>query len=217
MARAPEERRESSIAEGIKIMKRRSFLVGALSTTAVLLTGKRSNAGVLDTWRSYNTDRFSQVRYSLVQNNARWIDVDLRRMRVTGLQGDRIINYQQRSLFFVCDDGDVHNPTITGLFSPDGMAEIVPMSGRRQLPSGAGYKEYTNVITSNVIFFANGYALHSLDESYRTSGSHVSAGCIRLNYQDARSLYQAHQANPFTSIVVGNSDGDRILPWYGLG
>jgi len=130
------------------IMKRRSFLVGALSTTTVLLTGKRSNAGILDTWRSYNTDRFSQVRYSLVQNNARWIDVDLRRMRVTGLQGDRIISYQQRPLFFVCDDGDVHNPTITGLFTPDGMAEIVPMSGRRQLPSGAGYKEYTNVITS---------------------------------------------------------------------
>lgn len=198
-------------------MKRRSFLLGALSTTAVLATGKRSNAGTVETWRSYNTTRFSETRNYLAQANARWIDVDLRRMRVTGLQGDRIVAHHERPILFVCDDGDVYNPTITGLFSPDDMAEIVPMSGRRQLPSGAGYKEYTNVITRYVIFFADGYALHSLDESYQTTGSHVSAGCIRLNYQDARSLYQAHQAHPFTSIAVGYSDSDRILSWYGFG
>lgn len=212
---AHEELRYTLMAGDLKFMQRRSFLLGSLSTTTILLTGKRSQAGVTETWRSYNTARFAQVRDYLSQNNYRWIDVDLRRMRVTALQGNRIIAYPDKQLLFLCDDGDVYNPTITGLFSPDGTAELVPMSGKRQLE--LGYKEYTNVLTHYVIFFAGGYALHGLDPSYRTSGSHVSAGCIRLNYEDARLLYESHRANPLSAIAVGYSDSDRSLPWYGVG
>jgi lipoprotein-anchoring transpeptidase ErfK/SrfK len=89
------------------------------------------------------------------------------------------------------------------------------MSGRKQLPRG--YKEYNDIVTHYVIFFAAGYALHGLDPSYQASGSHVSAGCIRLDYPNAQALYRAHQANPFTSIVVGFSDPSRSWPWYSMG
>lgn len=106
-------------------------------------------------------------------------------------------------------------PTITGHFYPDGSAENVSMSGIRQLPTE--YKEYKDILTYYVIFFAGGYAIHGLDPTYQTTGSHLSAGCIRLNYRDAQTLYQAHQANPFSSIVVGYSDPNLSLSWYSVG
>jgi hypothetical protein len=196
-------------------MQRRSFLLGALSTATAILASRRSTAAEIETWRSYNTGRFEEVRAELMSNNSRWIDVDLRRMKVTALQGDQIISSQRRQLVFLCDDGDIHNPTITGHFYPDSSAESVSMSGRRQLSTG--YKEYKDILTHYVIFFARGYALHGLDQTYQTTGSHVSAGCIRLNYRDAQTLYQAHQATPFTSIVVGYSDLNLSLSWYSVG
>ena len=203
-------------------MRRRSFLYGtlstitaALTTSTAILTSRRSSAAEIETWRSYNTERFEQVRAQLSSTNNRWIDVDLRRMKVTALQGSQIISHQRRQMIFLCDDGDIHNPTITGHFYPDSSAENVSMSGRRQLPTG--YKEYKDILTHYVIFFAGGYALHGLDVAYQTSGSHLSAGCIRLNYRDAQSLYQIHQAMPFTSIVVGYSDPNRSVAWYSVG
>ncbi|MGA1408523.1 MAG: L,D-transpeptidase, partial [Prochlorotrichaceae cyanobacterium] len=192
-----------------------SFLLGALSTGTVILTHRSSHAAGLETWRSYNTGRFEQVRDSLSSSNQRWIDVDLRRMKVTALLGSQILIHQNQQLSFQCDDGDVYNPTITGHFSPDSSAESVSMSGRKQLSTG--YKEYKDIVTHYVIFFAEGYALHGLDASYQTSGSHVSAGCIRLNYPNAQALYRIHQANPFTSIVVGFSDPNRSWSWYAMG
>ena len=196
-------------------MRRRSFLLGGLSTATAILSSRRSSAAEIETWRSYNRERFEQVRAELASYNNRWIDVDLARMKVTGLQGDQILSYQRRQLVFLCDDGDIHNPTITGHFYPDSSAESVSMSGRRQLSTG--YKEYKDILTHYVIFFSDGYALHGLDSTYHTSGSHVSAGCIRLNFADAQSLYEAHRENPFTSIVIGYSDVNRSQVWYAVG
>lgn len=132
-------------------MRRRSFLLGALSTGTVILTHRSSHAAGLETWRSYNTGRFEQVRDSLSSSNQRWIDVDLRRMKVTALLGSQILIHQNQQLSFQCDDGDVYNPTITGHFSPDSSAESVSMSGRKQLSTG--YKEYKDIVTHYVIFF----------------------------------------------------------------
>jgi hypothetical protein len=196
-------------------MRRRSFLLGGLSTATAILSSRRSSAAEIETWRSYNRERFEQVRTELASDRNRWIDVDLRRMKVTALQGDQILSYQGRQLVFLCDDGDIHNPTVTGHFYPDSSAENVSMSGSRQLSTD--YKEYKDILTHYVIFFSRGYALHGLDPTYQTTGSHLSAGCIRLNYQDAQALYQSHQANPFTSIVVGYSDPDLTWPWYSVG
>ena len=188
-------------------MKRRTFLWGTLSTATVLLTGQKGQAASLDTWRSYNTPRFEQVRQDLSQHNSRWIDVDLRRMTVTGLQGTQIQLSKGRPLLFTCDDGDVHNPTITGLFTPDSTSEMVTMSGSRRQGADNNYKEYVDVPTYYVIFFSDGYALHGLDPTYVTSGSHVSAGCVRLNYNDAQLLYQAHQQNPFSVTTQVEEQG----------
>ena len=200
-------------------MRRRSFLFtilpGTLSLSAAVLTNRKSYAAEVETWRSYNTERFEQIRDQLSNSSNRWIDVDLRRMKVTALQGSQILSYQRRQLVFICDDGDVHNPTLTGHFYPDSSAEQVSMSGRRQLSTG--YKEYKDILTHYVIFFAGGYALHGLDPTYQTTGSHVSAGCIRLNYRDAQALYFAHQAIPFNSIVVGYGDSNLTWPWYSMG
>jgi hypothetical protein len=196
-------------------MQRRSFLLGALSTAITVGIAKPGRSGEIERWRAYNSASFEQARNGMIQGNDPWIDVDLRRMKVTGVQGNEILSYQHQPLVFLCDDGDLNNPSITGQFYPDSTQEIVSMSGMKQL--NEGYREYKNVITHYVIFFANGYALHGLDPNYRTSGSHVSAGCIRLNYTDAKALYEAHQARPFKSIVLGYSNDNNFRPWYALG
>jgi hypothetical protein len=127
-------------------MRRRSFLVGALSTGTVILTQRRSPAAELETWRSYNTGRFEQVRGSLSRNNQRWIDVDLRRMRVTALVGNQIQVYQGEQLSFLCDDGDVYNPTITGHFSI--FPRIVALKGFLCLEGSNSLEVIKNTMTS---------------------------------------------------------------------
>jgi len=67
-------------------MHRRSFLLGTLSTaigSTIILTGRRSPAAEIETWRSYNTGRFEEIRTQLATENSRWIDSHLSNHRIS--------------------------------------------------------------------------------------------------------------------------------------
>ena len=188
-------------------MHRRKFLSAVMyassSAALTLLLGQKGHSTVLETWKAYNNDRFEATRSQLSRSRQRWLEIDLRRMQVTAFDGEQILTQGESLLRFTCDDGDIYNPTVTGHFRPESSSPKVSMSGQRELAQG--YKEYQDVDTYFVIFFHGGYALHGMEPGYTTTGSHLSAGCIRLNFEDARLIYNAHQVSPFQSVVVGYS------------
>ena len=124
------------------------------------------------TFTSTSTPKPLVNRPSDVDNNERWIDIDLSEQRTYAFEGDQMINK------FRVSTGTSRTPTITGQYR-------IYVKYRTAHMSGPGYY-LPNV--PYVMYFYKGYGLHGT-YWHNNFGTPMSHGCVNLKNEDAAWLF----------------------------